>query len=62
MVLEDILSDMRGSTVFSIMADKSSDFSVVKQLMLYGRAVVEGNLKTMFFKILDNDAGKATTM
>lgn len=48
LVAEEILNDMRGSNVFSIMVDESTDVSVLKQLVLYGRAVAKGKLKTRF--------------
>ena len=39
-VEEEVLSDMKGSSSYSVMA---TDVSVLKQLALYGRAVVKGN-------------------
>ena len=39
LVLEDILGGMRGSSAFSIMVDESTDVSMLKQLVLCGRAV-----------------------
>ena len=41
-VEEEVLSDMKGSSSYSVMADESTDVSVLKQLVLYGRAVVGG--------------------
>ena len=62
LVLEDVLDDMRRSSAFSIMVDESTDVSVLKQLVLYGRAVAGGKLKTRFLKIVDIEDGKATTI
>ena len=50
-VEEEVLSDMKGSSSYSVMADESTDVSVLKQLVLYGRAVVKG--------IIDLSDGKA---
>ena len=61
-VEEDVLVDMKQSNSYSIMADESTDVSVLKQLVLYGRAVVKGELKTRFLKIVDLSDGKAPTI
>ena len=61
-VEEEVLSDMKGSSSDSVMADESTDVSVLKQLVLYGRAVVKGELKTRFLKIIDLNDGKAPTI
>ena len=61
-VEEEVLSDMKGSSSYSVMADESTDVSVLKQLALYGRAVVKGELKTRFLKIIDLSDGKAPTI
>ena len=62
MVLEDVLHDMQESTAFSIMVDESTDVSILKQLVIYGRAVAGGKLKTRYVKIIDIDNGKAVTI
>ena len=49
------MGDMRGSSAFSIMVDESTDVSMLKQLVLYGRAVVGGELVTRFLIIIDTD-------
>ena len=61
-VLEDVLHDMQESTAFSIMVDESTDVSILKQLVIYGRAVAGGKLKTRYLKIIDIDDGKAVTI
>ena len=43
-VNEAVLHAMKNCRVFSIMVDESTDISVQKQLVLYGRTVVEGKL------------------
>ena len=53
---------MRGSSAFSIMVDESTDVSMLKQLVLCGRAVVGGKLVTRFLKIVDINDGKARTI
>ena len=62
MVLEDVLHDMQESTAFSIMVDESTDVSILKQLVIYGRAVAGGKLKKRYLKIIDIDDGKAVTI
>ena len=42
---EEVLCNMSS---YGIMVDESTDVSVLKQLVLYGRAVVKGELKTRF--------------
>ena len=51
MVLADVLHDM--------LVDESTDVSILKQLVIYGRAVAVGKLKT---KYLESDDGKAVTI
>ena len=62
LVSEEVLNDMRRSNLFSIMVDESTDVSVLRQLVLYGRAVTKGKLKTSFLKIVHIDDGKAATI
>lgn len=45
LVDEDVLRDMKGSSVFSVMVDESTALSVLKQLVHYGRAAMKGELK-----------------
>ena len=56
-VAKSVLKDMKTSGVFSLMIDESTDVSVLKQLVLYGRTVAEGKLKTRFLKIVDIEDG-----
>ena len=50
------------SIYFSLLADESTDISILQQLVLYGRAVVQGKLKSRFLKIVDLEDGKALTI
>ena len=51
MIQENVLKYFKDSTYFSLLVDESTDISVLKQLVLYGRAVVQGKLKScVFFK------------
>ena len=62
MVQGNILQEMQGSSSFSIMVDESTDISILEQLVIYGRTVSGGMLKTQNLKIVDIDDGKATTI
>ena len=62
MIQESVLQSFRDSTYFSLMVDESTDISVLKQLVLYGRTVVKGKLKSCFLKIVDLEDGKALTI
>ena len=44
------------------MVDESTDVTVQKQLVLYGRTVVEGKLSTRFLKVVNLPDGKACTI
>ena len=62
LVLEDVLGDMRGNSVFSIMVDESANVSVKKKLVLYVRAVMGGKVNNKFLKIIGINNGKDTTI
>ena len=62
MTEEIVLEDIRQSDTYSIMVDESTDIRILKQLVCYGRAVVEGKLKTHFLMITDLPDGKADTI
>ena len=61
-VNEAVLHDMKQCRFFSIMVDESTDVGVLKQLVLYGRTVVQGKLSTRFLKVVDLPDGKACTI
>jgi hypothetical protein len=42
MIEESVLEEFKQSDTYSIMVDESTDISILKQLMCYGRAVVKG--------------------
>ena len=62
MVSDEVLCDMQESAYFNIMVDESTDASILKQLVIYGKVVVEGKLKTRYLRIIDIEDGKATTI
>ena len=41
----DVIAEVRNSPAFVVMIDESTDIAVVKQLVLFGRAVVNGKNK-----------------
>ena len=43
-VVDDIIQKMRSSLTIGLMADESTSISITKELVLYGRAVVAGNI------------------
>ena len=51
-VEEEVLNNMKGSASFAIMVDESTNVGVLKQLVLYGRCIVSGQLKTKFLKTI----------
>ena len=61
-VNEAVLHDIKKCKFFSIMVNESTDVGVQKQLVLYGRTVVEGRLSTRFLKLIDLPDGKAFTI
>ena len=62
MIEESVLEEFKQSDTYSIMVDESTDISILKQLVCYGRAVVKGKLKTRFLMIADLPNGKADTI
>ena len=59
---QDIVSDMQASPFFSLCVDESTDVAVTKQLIVYGRYLVGGTVKTSFLGILELPNGVATTI
>lgn len=57
-----MLKMKKESQYFSLMADKTTNVSVLKQLVLYGRAVENGKLQSCFLKMIDLEDGKADTI
>lgn len=61
-VQEDGITDMKESESFSLIVDESTDVSVLKQLVIYGRCVVNGELMSHFFGVRDLFNGTAGTI
>ena len=61
-IQEDVISDMQQSDSIALMVDESTDISVLKQLVIYGRCVVDGELKSHFLGIKDLFNGTAETI
>ena len=61
-VKEVVMTKMRDSPTFSLMIDESTDVSVLKQLVVYGRAVVDGKLESHFLGMRDLADGRAMTI
>ena len=54
--------NFKESIFYNLMVDESTDVSILKQLVLYGRCVVSGELKTCFLKIIDLADGREPTI
>ncbi len=50
---EKTVADIQSSAYFSLMTDESTDVSVLKQLVLVGRYLTNGEVKTSFLHITD---------
>ena len=61
-IKQDILTKMHKSSTISIMTDESTDIAILKQLVVYGRAVVDGKLECHFLGIRDIVDGRAATI
>ena len=60
---EDILSKLKGSESFALMADESTSIAVTKELIMFARAVAEREeQKTFFLKIVALQDGKSPTI
>ena len=56
---DDIIQKMRSSMTIGLMADESTFVSITKELVLYGRVVVDGKINSKMVKL---DDGKANTI
>lgn len=61
-IKEDVMKSMRKSNTISLMMDESTDVSILKQLVIYGRGVVDGELECHFLGIRDLINGQAVTI
>ena len=59
---EDILKEMADSPALALMVDESTDISVLNQLVLYGRTLSKGCVRSRFLSIRDLFDGKAHTI
>ena len=53
---------MHKSETISLMVDESTDVAVLKQLVVYGRGVISGELECHFLEIKDLVDGMATSI
>ena len=53
------ISDMLQSDSISLIVDESTDISVLKQLVIYGRCAVDGELRSHFLRMRDLFNGTA---
>ena len=61
-IQEDVIAKMRGSDTVRLMIDESTDVSILKQLVVYGRGIVNGELECHFLGIRDLFNGTAETI
>ena len=61
-VEEKVVMGVKQSTYFSLMVDESTDISILKHLVLYGRFISNDTLRTSFLKTVDLLDGRATTI
>lgn len=52
-VMEPIKEDMRSSPVFSLLIDETTDVSVLKQMIVYGRYLCNGEATTRFLGVVE---------
>ena len=53
---------MKSSMTIGLMADESTSVSITKELVLYGRVVVDGKINSYYLKMVKLDDGKANTI
>ncbi len=61
-IKQKVLLTMRNSPTISILIDESTDVSILKQLVMYGRCIVDGKLECHFLNIKDIPDGRASTI
>lgn len=57
-----IIQSLQASPFFSLCIDETTDVSVTKQLIIYARYIVHGEVKTSFLQICELIDGKAETI
>ena len=50
---EDTLKELKGSPTFSLMVDESTDISVLKQLVIFGKMLIDDKPRTHFLKVTE---------
>ena len=58
----DIIESLQVSTFISLCIDETTDVAITKQLLVYGRYLVEGEVKTSFLQISELSDGTARTI
>ena len=58
----DIVESLQASPFFALCVDETTDVSITKQLIVYCRYVVEGEVKTSFLRIVELPNGLAVTI
>ena len=61
-VAEPISSHVRQSPFFALCIDETTDVSVTKELIVYCRYIVDGEVRTSFLKIMEMRDGTAITI
>ena len=61
-VAEPISSRVRQSPFFALCIDETTDVSVTKELIVYSRYIVDGEVRTSFLKIMEMCDGTAITI
>ena len=57
-----ILAGMHNSSAVSILCDESTNLGNIKQLIVFGRYLVQGSPKTQFLKVVNLQDGKADSI
>lgn len=60
--LEPIKEETQNSPVFSLLVDETTDVSIIKQMIVYGCYISNGETKTQFLGIVKLSDGRAVTI
>ena len=60
--IEPIKEEMQTSFTFSLVIDETTDVSIVKQMVIYGRYICGGEAKTRFLGVVELPDGTASTI
>ena len=61
-VQESLKEEIQASPAFALLVDETTDVSILKQLIIYGRYLVEGEVHSRFLGIVELPDGKAITI